>query len=168
MNHLGVLEQAGLLLVARRVPERQHSLNAVPLRQMHQRWVSTRTISGQHRAGDRCIGDRTSRRKNAQDDGYPDGEQHQRLAGTPHCRRPGDLVHGLDNAGRRLAPASVLSLRRRRRGSPGAPSWRHARRILERRVCRLGTVSVLVPDSTRTLLGTRACPAPSPAGSRSA
>jgi DNA-binding transcriptional ArsR family regulator len=41
MKHLGVLEEAGLVIVERRGRERWNSLNAVPLRQMYQRWVST-------------------------------------------------------------------------------------------------------------------------------
>jgi len=41
MKHLGVLEQAHLILVERRGRERWNALNAVPLRQMYQRWVST-------------------------------------------------------------------------------------------------------------------------------
>jgi uncharacterized protein YndB with AHSA1/START domain len=41
MKHLGVLEQARLILVERRGRERWNALNAVPLRQMYERWVST-------------------------------------------------------------------------------------------------------------------------------
>jgi len=41
MKHLGVLEAAGLVIVRREGRERWNSLNAVPLRQIYERWVST-------------------------------------------------------------------------------------------------------------------------------
>lgn len=40
MQHLGVLEAAGLVLVRREGRHRHNFLNAVPLRQMYERWVS--------------------------------------------------------------------------------------------------------------------------------
>lgn len=40
MQHLGVLSDAGLVLVRRRGRERFNHLNAVPLRQAYERWVS--------------------------------------------------------------------------------------------------------------------------------
>jgi uncharacterized protein YndB with AHSA1/START domain len=40
MQHLSVLEQAGLLLVRREGRQRYNFLNAVPLREMYERWVS--------------------------------------------------------------------------------------------------------------------------------
>ena len=40
MKHLGVLESAGLLLVRREGRKRWNHLNAVPLRQVYERWVS--------------------------------------------------------------------------------------------------------------------------------
>jgi DNA-binding transcriptional ArsR family regulator len=40
MQHLEVLEKAGLLLVQRQGRQRFNYLNAVPLRQMYERWVS--------------------------------------------------------------------------------------------------------------------------------
>ncbi len=39
MKHLGLLEEAGLLLVRRRGRERFNHLNAVPLRQIEERWL---------------------------------------------------------------------------------------------------------------------------------
>jgi DNA-binding transcriptional ArsR family regulator len=39
MKHLGVLEGAGLVLVRRRGRERWNYLNAVPLRQIYERWM---------------------------------------------------------------------------------------------------------------------------------
>lgn len=41
MKHLSVLEDAGLVVVRRRGRERWNHLNAVPLRQMYERWMST-------------------------------------------------------------------------------------------------------------------------------
>lgn len=41
MKHLGVLEQAGLITVRREGRKRYNALNAVPLRQLYERWVST-------------------------------------------------------------------------------------------------------------------------------
>lgn len=40
MKHLRVLERAGLVVVQRQGRERYNFLNAVPLRQMYERWVS--------------------------------------------------------------------------------------------------------------------------------
>lgn len=40
MKHLNVLEQAGLLTTKRRGREKLHFLNAVPIRLVHDRWVS--------------------------------------------------------------------------------------------------------------------------------
>lgn len=39
MKHLGVLERAGLVLVRRKGRERWNHLNAVPIQQIHERWV---------------------------------------------------------------------------------------------------------------------------------
>src|SRR4051812_6548367 len=40
MKHLRVLEEAGLVTTRRRGREKLHFLNAVPIRQVHDRWVS--------------------------------------------------------------------------------------------------------------------------------
>src|SRR5437867_8753910 len=40
MKHLRVLEEAGLLVTRRRGREKLHFLNAVPIRLVHDRWVS--------------------------------------------------------------------------------------------------------------------------------
>lgn len=40
MQHLGVLEGAGLVVVRRTGRERWNHLNAVPIRQIYERWVS--------------------------------------------------------------------------------------------------------------------------------
>ena len=40
MQHLGVLEEAGLVLVRRSGRQRFNFLNAVPIQQIHERWVS--------------------------------------------------------------------------------------------------------------------------------
>src|SRR5271155_3459862 len=40
MKHLKVLEQAGLVTTQRRGREKLHFLNAVPIRLVHDRWVS--------------------------------------------------------------------------------------------------------------------------------
>src|SRR4030081_1534499 len=40
MKHLKVLEQAGLVVTRRRGREKLHFLNAVPIRLVHDRWVS--------------------------------------------------------------------------------------------------------------------------------
>lgn len=40
MKHLAVLERAGLVLVERRGRERWNYLNAIPLQQIHDRWIS--------------------------------------------------------------------------------------------------------------------------------
>jgi len=40
MKHLKVLEEAGLLTTRRRGREKLHFLNAVPIRLIHDRWVS--------------------------------------------------------------------------------------------------------------------------------
>ena len=39
MQHLGVLEQAGLLIVERRGRERWNSLDALPIHSIHERWI---------------------------------------------------------------------------------------------------------------------------------
>src|ERR1700735_2769647 len=40
MKHLKLLEQAGLVATKRRGPQKFDSLNPVPIRQVHDRWVS--------------------------------------------------------------------------------------------------------------------------------
>ncbi len=40
MKHLGVLEEAGLLVATKEGRQRFNHLNAVPLRQIYERWVS--------------------------------------------------------------------------------------------------------------------------------
>src|SRR4030095_14733210 len=40
MKHLRVLEEAGLVVTKRRGREKHHSLNPVPIRLVHDRWVS--------------------------------------------------------------------------------------------------------------------------------
>ncbi len=40
MKHLGVLEEAGLVRTRRRGREKLHFLNPVPIRLIHDRWVS--------------------------------------------------------------------------------------------------------------------------------
>ena len=40
MKHLKVLEEAGLVVTRRRGREKLHFLNPVPIRQIHDRWVS--------------------------------------------------------------------------------------------------------------------------------
>src|ERR1700728_2746585 len=40
MKHLRVLEEAGLVVTRRRGREKLHFLNAVPIRLVHDRWVS--------------------------------------------------------------------------------------------------------------------------------
>jgi DNA-binding transcriptional ArsR family regulator len=40
MKHLRVLEEAGLVTTRRRGREKLHFLNAVPIRLIHERWVS--------------------------------------------------------------------------------------------------------------------------------
>jgi len=40
MKHLRVLEQANLVVTRRRGREKLHFLNPVPIRQIHERWVS--------------------------------------------------------------------------------------------------------------------------------
>ena len=39
MKHLGVLENAGLVVTRRVGREKHHYLNAVPIRQIHDRWI---------------------------------------------------------------------------------------------------------------------------------
>src|SRR6266567_387328 len=39
MKHLRVLEEAGLVVTRRRGREKLHFLNAVPIRQIHDRWI---------------------------------------------------------------------------------------------------------------------------------
>lgn len=40
MKHLGILEEAGLVIVRREGRKRYNYINAVPIRQIYQRWVS--------------------------------------------------------------------------------------------------------------------------------
>lgn len=40
MKHLAILEQAGLVIVERRGRERWNYLNAVPIQQIYERWMS--------------------------------------------------------------------------------------------------------------------------------
>jgi DNA-binding transcriptional ArsR family regulator len=40
MKHLRILEEAGLVTTQRRGREKLHSLNPVPIRMVHDRWVS--------------------------------------------------------------------------------------------------------------------------------
>jgi DNA-binding transcriptional ArsR family regulator len=40
MQHLKVLENAGLVIVVRKGRERWNHLNALPIRQIHDRWIS--------------------------------------------------------------------------------------------------------------------------------
>lgn len=44
-KHLGVLEDAGLVVSRRRGREKLHYLNPVPIRQVHDRWVSKYTVT---------------------------------------------------------------------------------------------------------------------------
>ncbi len=46
MKHLGVLVDAGLVVVTRRGRERWNHLNAVPLERLHERWVTPLAASG--------------------------------------------------------------------------------------------------------------------------
>lgn len=39
MKHLGVLEEAGLVIVSRKGRERYNYLNTVPIRQIYERWM---------------------------------------------------------------------------------------------------------------------------------
>ncbi len=39
MKHLAVLEEAGLVLTQRSGREKLHYLNAIPIRQIHDRWI---------------------------------------------------------------------------------------------------------------------------------
>jgi uncharacterized protein YndB with AHSA1/START domain/DNA-binding transcriptional ArsR family regulator len=62
MKHLRVLEEAGLVVTRRRGREKLHFLNAVPIRLIHDRWVSkyaepwAATLSGlKHRLEDRTM-----------------------------------------------------------------------------------------------------------------
>ena len=40
MRHLGVLEEAGLVVTEKVGREKRHYLNPVPIRQVHDRWIS--------------------------------------------------------------------------------------------------------------------------------
>ncbi len=40
MKHLGILEEAGLIIVRREGRKRYNYLNAVPIRRIYERWVS--------------------------------------------------------------------------------------------------------------------------------
>src|SRR6202047_3476566 len=62
MKHLRVLEEAGLVVTKRRGREKLHFLNAVPIRLIHDRWVSkyaepwAATLSGlKHRLEDKTM-----------------------------------------------------------------------------------------------------------------
>ncbi len=46
MKHLKVLEDAGLVLTHRSGREKQHFLNAVPIRLIHDRWIDKYTEPG--------------------------------------------------------------------------------------------------------------------------
>lgn len=39
MQHLGVLEKAGLVIIERRGRERWNHLNAIPIQRIHERWI---------------------------------------------------------------------------------------------------------------------------------
>ena len=43
MKHLRVLEEAGLVVTQRSGREKRHFLNAVPIRQIHDRWIDKST-----------------------------------------------------------------------------------------------------------------------------
>ena len=43
MKHLKVLEEAGLVVARKRGREKLHFLNAVPIRQIHDRWIDKYT-----------------------------------------------------------------------------------------------------------------------------
>jgi DNA-binding transcriptional ArsR family regulator len=43
MKHLKVLEEAGLVVAQKRGREKLHFLNAVPIRQIHDRWIDKYT-----------------------------------------------------------------------------------------------------------------------------
>ena len=45
MKHLRVLEDAGLVVTKRRGREKLHFLNAVPIRQIHDRWIDKYTAA---------------------------------------------------------------------------------------------------------------------------
>lgn len=44
MQHLGVLEQAGLVIVQRRGRQRWNYLNPLPIKEIHDRWISRYAI----------------------------------------------------------------------------------------------------------------------------
>ncbi len=46
MKHLKVLEDAGLVITHRSGREKQHFLNAVPIREVHDRWIDKYTEPG--------------------------------------------------------------------------------------------------------------------------
>ena len=46
MKHLGVLVQAGLVIVTRRGRERWNHINALPLERLHERWVTPLAARG--------------------------------------------------------------------------------------------------------------------------
>ena len=52
MKHLKVLEDAGLILTHRAGREKQHFLNAVPIRLIHDRWIDKYTERGLSALGD--------------------------------------------------------------------------------------------------------------------
>jgi DNA-binding transcriptional ArsR family regulator len=43
MKHLGILEDAGLVVTRRSGREKLHFLNAVPIREIHDRWIDKYT-----------------------------------------------------------------------------------------------------------------------------
>ncbi len=44
MQHLGVLEQAELIIVQRRGRERWNYLNPLPIKQIHERWIGAYAV----------------------------------------------------------------------------------------------------------------------------
>src|SRR5438046_1051838 len=62
MKHLSVLEGAGLVVTRRAGREKQHFLNPVPIRLVHDRWIDKYT---EHRV--EALSDRTTRRDDAPD-----------------------------------------------------------------------------------------------------
>ncbi len=98
MKHLRVLEGAGLVTTRRRGREKLHFLNPVPIRLVHDRWVSkyaepwAAALSGlkeRHRGGDNGEGVRDLHQDDA---GAPLGGDHrQRDAADLQLRRRGQL-----------------------------------------------------------------------------
>lgn len=44
MQHLGVLERAGLLIVRRRGRHRWNYFNPLPIKEIHDRWIHPRSV----------------------------------------------------------------------------------------------------------------------------